>query len=411
MRRVLTQTVIIQSFGMALILSTTLFVSRIGGPDAQGGLALVKSISDLQVAICSLGLPSGIVYVLNKTGQGHRPAFRISLLYALFLIIALTVLDVILLHFIRPESGIYHLLIQAALFGSASGLATGYALQRGIVLVQSDSWAFSLLSVLPAVVIATTVVLLLRSTPFAVELAYAISGLLCLTASTLYLRVSLGERPNGSHADVDWSTLRQQSLNVFLQGIIFGFQVFLTNAWLESIDATLKIAGLFAIASMVITLPNQLIAMVAPVLFNRWSKMLDWRGYRVIRRNSALLALGGQTLGFLSIPLVGVVLGWVFGTPFLAAQTATMIMLTSLFAVITGRILTPALQGLGCNWIVTLSGIARFLVGSALAATVYQLYHSPLTALAVGWVVGEYAALAILIFVPMAYTQRSGDQR
>ena len=117
MRRLLVQTSVIQSLGMVLMLMTTLLVSRFAGPSTQGSLALVKSFNDLQVAVFSLGLPSAIVIMLNRTGRGHRSVLRLVWKYGLALLLLLPPINLALLALTgsSPEDGTIYL--QAVLIG------------------------------------------------------------------------------------------------------------------------------------------------------------------------------------------------------------------------------------------------------------------------------------------------------
>ncbi|MFM6852694.1 MAG: hypothetical protein ACKOUM_01265, partial [Sphingopyxis sp.] len=403
----LTLTVIVQALGMMLVLATSLFVARMGGAQAQGALALVKSVTDLQVAICSLGLPSGMIFMLNKTGTGHRPLFRLSIGYGAVLLLVLSAFNAGLLAVIRPALDGPTLALTAILLGVAAALSTAYALQRGVALVRTDGLVFSLLSVMPAVVISLTIVALLNRAPHPVEIAYALSGLLCVVASSAYLRHSLRGLPRGGPGDVDWAMLRRQSSHVFFQAVILGLQFFLSNAWLEWMDASLALAGLFAIASMAVTLPNQLVAMVSPILYNRWSQTLDVAGFAVVRRNILVLAAGAQVLAFIGMALVPYVVPLIFGAPFAAAVPAVCVLLCTPFAVVAGRVLTPALQGMGDVALVTWSCAVRLVLIGIAVPVVRAMGLDPLLAISTVWVVGEYGALAVLMLASIIHRRRA----
>jgi O-antigen/teichoic acid export membrane protein len=399
MKRLIAQTVSIQSLGVLLVLGMTLWVSRFGGPQAQGQFALVKSINDLQVAMFTFGLPSGLVYVLNKAGRGHHALLRYSLLYTAVLLVLLPGINYMLLHWLHPEAAISDRMLQALLISIGSALLTGYGIQRGIVLVRTDGLMFSLLSILPSVILALVVIAALNQLDWVFEGAYALAGLVSIAATLLYLRRSLSRVPADGDMPINWDMLKTQSMLVFAQGVLFGLQMFLSTAWLERQDATLGLAGLFNIASMVITLPNLLVALVAPVLFNRWSRSLDAAGLQLIRRNSLGMAIVAQILALCTIPLVPIVLPFVFGTSFTAAATATSAMLFAVFAVVAGRILTPALQGLGDNLNVTKSCLARFTTAAATLGMLHNLSDlDGVLALSIAWVLGEYAALIVILY-------------
>jgi O-antigen/teichoic acid export membrane protein len=401
MKRVLAQTLSIQSLGVLLMLATTLLVARMGGADAQGNFALVKSLNDFLVAIFSLGMPSAIVYLINQNGHGHFVILRHIWRYSFALLLLLPMITYMVLYWLYPEAPAVTRIIQAVLIGAGSALMTGYGLQRAILLVRDDGPVFSFLSIIPGAIVTVTIIILLNRNTFAAEFAYAFAGIFGIILMHLGLRKALsGLPPEDPQLPLDWRMLRAQSSHVFVQGILFGLQVFLTNAALEFADPTMVAVGLFNVASMVITLPNLLVSLVAPVLFNRWSKSLTWAGYAAIKRNSLLLGGAAQILAMVAIPLITPVLSFIFGAEFVAASGAVKIMLGSVLAVFAGRIITPALQGLGCNWIVTWSCAARLGVGGALAITLMSQSYPPMLCFACGWLAGEYAALLMLLIVP-----------
>jgi O-antigen/teichoic acid export membrane protein len=409
MRRILAQTFAVQSIGVALMLGVTLMVSRLGGPDSQGSFALVKSSVDLQVGLFSLGLPSAIVFLLNSTGRGHAAVYRYTLRYGLLLMLALPLLNFAILLGIDPGATATESAIRAAAIGLASAWLTAFALLRGMLLVHTDGPVFSALSIFQWVVIAAVAVLLLNRGPYVFEFAYGLAGATSLALMILCLRTYGGHgtrtNPITGHAatvdgadDIDWKILRAQSVHVLMQAVIFGLQPFLTNAALAAASDGIEQVGLFSIASLVVTLPNLLVALVAPVLFNRWSKSLQWSGMGQIRRNALLLGIAAQAIAILAMPLVAPVISLVFGQLFVGATGATQILLLGTLPIIAGRILTPALQGLGRTDFVTITCCLRLAVGAAAGAAMLVTASPPLIAMAAAWCIGEYAAFAAMLW-------------
>jgi O-antigen/teichoic acid export membrane protein len=401
MRKLIAQTFAIQGIGVGLMFALTLLVSRLGGPEAQGSFALVKSATDLLVGIFSLGLPSAIIYLLNKSGSGHGIVYRLSIQYGLVLALILPIITGAAIIFSGTESNINSVIMRSTVIGFAAALLTQLALLRAVLLVCTDGPLFSTLAIVQWLVLGVVALPLLHANVYAFEIAYCASGAACLLLVKLYLRhfgirASITVRKGQSL--LDWSVLYKQSGHVFIQTALFALQPFLTNAALARYDTSLTIAGLFNIASMVITLPNLLVALVAPVLFNRWSKSLDWVGMAAVVRNAWWIGIAGQLLALAALPSVGPVIIFIFGDQFVAATEATQIMLLATFAVITGRILTPALQGLGLTHVATWSCLCRMLVGLLTAIVVLcSGISSPLASMAIAWCASEYAALGILL--------------
>ncbi len=400
MRLVLAQTFIIQSIGVALMLATTLIVSRLGGPAAQGSFAFVKSVIDLEVAIFSLGLPSAIVFMLNSTRQGYEQTSAYLLRYMVILLLILPVLNIVPFALLHGISGITEYLTRAVLIGIAASLLTAFSLFRSLLLVHTDGPKFSFVSNFQWLIIAACAAFFLNRNPFIFEIAYAVAGALSMMLVLCLIgRYQSLIRPSGNRKGIDFAILRQQSVQVLAQTILFSLQPFITNAFLMSQDPTQKSAGLFNVASLVITLPNLLVALVAPVLFNRWSKSLDWEGYLIVRKNA--LWIGGlvQVIALLSVPLIPLLLPAIFGKEFLQAAPAIIILILSVFAVLAGRVITPALQGLGRTDWVTLSCMGRAISAFFGALAAYWCGLPILYSVALGWCTGEYVALSILLLI------------
>ena len=382
------------------MLATTLIVSRLGGPAAQGSFALVKSVIDLEVAIFSLGLPSAIVFMLNITRQGYEQTSAYLLRYMVILILILPVLNIALFVIFYGISSLTEYLTRAVLIGIAAALLTAFSLFRSLLLVHTDGPKFSFVSNFQWLTIVTFVAFLLNRNPLIFEIAYTVAGalsmmlVLCLIAKYQSLVLTPGKRKG-----IDFAILRQQSLQVLAQTILFGLQPFITNAFLISQDPTQRSAGLFNVASLVITLPNLLVALVAPVLFNRWSKSLDWKGYLIIRKNALWMGGVAQVIALLSIPLIPLLLPAIFGEEFLQAAHPIFILILSVFAVFSGRVITPALQGLGRTDWVTVSCMGRAISAFLGALAAYCCGLPILYSVALGWCIGEYVALSILLLI------------
>lgn len=397
MRKLLAQTFAIQGIGVMLMVGVTIMVARWGGTVSQGSFAIVKSTTDLMVAAFSLGLPPAIVFLLNRTGTGHAAVYRLILRYglALMLVLPLLSLPLIILGGIGQRGEVP--IIQAVSIGLAGAWLTQFALLRGLLLTYTDGPVFSALSIMQWAVIAIVALVLLNRSAYVFEIAYALSGAVSLCSIFVYLRRFQSGDTKASSSEIEWSLLRRQAMHALLQASIMGLQPFLTNLFVVHYAGTLTDVGLFSVASMVVTLPNLLVAMAAPVLYNRWSKSLDRQGMLIVRRNALLLGIAAQLAAVACFPFVQPVIRLIFGQPFVAATEAVYLLLLAALPIVCGRILTPALQGLGLTGQVTMSCIGR-LVAAFVAATVATIYGMPiLLAAAVGWCVGEYVALAFLL--------------
>jgi O-antigen/teichoic acid export membrane protein len=410
-KRLLAQTIAIQGLGVIVMFAVTLYVARVGGTTSQGSFAFVKSVTDLQVAIFSLGLPSAIIFMLNKRGTGHQAVFRKSLAYGATLSVILPIFTFAALKMVMNSEINTNVALQALTIGLAGAWLTLFALLRALLLVYSDGAIFSMLSILQWIIIGFSALTLLNRTPYVFEVAYCLAGAISLLAIIGYLHCTmyLGHKIDAASDAIDWRMLRQQSVHVMLQTSFFALQPFLTNAALAQTTDGLASIGLFNIASMVVALPNLLVALVAPVLFNRWSKSLDWSGIAAIRRNSLYLGAAVQIVAILSMPMVAPVIILLFGSAFVDATVATYILLLAILPIVTGRIITPAVQGLGRTDYLTRNSALRLTVSIATAALLICAGQPPLMTMAIAWCVGEYVALFDLLrFVSHSLTRFPG---
>lgn len=397
MKRLLVQTSLIQSLSVALMLATTLYATRVGGASAQGSLALVKSFNDLLVAIFALGLPSAIVITINRSGRAHSSIVRAIAIYSVILLPALPFVTCAAF-VLFVDGNQQNILGKSFLIGAGAAFFVSFALLRGVLLTFMDGPLFSFISILHWIFIFIATVLLINRTEMTFEIAYFVAGLCSLVLLWLNLRRPLLALPADiGHAPIDWKVLRAQSFHVAIQAVLYGLQPYLSTVLLARNDPGLVSAGLFNVAALMITLPNLLVALVAPVLLNRWSKDLDWMGLRNVRRHALVVAVIAQAIGLSAWPLVPLGLQTVFGDDFVQGTTAVRILLFAPFAVIAGRVLSPALQGLGRNRDVTTSCLWRLVALCATVAAMALAGYPLLTALSVGWVVGEYAALITLL--------------
>ena len=158
--------------------------------------------------------------------------------------------------------------------------------------------------------------------------------------------------------------------------------------------------GYFSIASLMIVGPNLLVAMVAPVLFNRWSKVLTAEKIFPILKNILIFSIMIQALGLFFWPFLSPIIIFIFGADFAQTVPLMSILLFSVLAVLATRGMTPAFQGIGKNNWVTYSCGTRFIaiLMGLLTLALPETQMNTLETAAWSWVLGEYAALIILTF-------------
>ena len=399
MRRLITITLGIQSLGVVATFLLTFAVARFAGPEVQGVFATYKSLFDFEIALLVFGLPSGLVYYLNKQPEHKSYFFRWAFWFGLLLVPAILAINLAAVPSLVLNTGVFDQpLLPAIALTAAVAMMICYSLYRAIYLTLDDGSRFSWLSVLPPVLALVFILFAVSTGLVSIPVAYAAVGVCSLTAAVTMLKPRLAPSAGSVGTPIGWSIIRSQSAHVYAQSLLFGLQPVMTFYIMRKFGAGDAEIGQFNIAALTIAGPNLLVAMVAPVFFNRWSKSLAPRDLKDLVWRMALFSAGCQLASLLVIPAAPYIVPGVFGSGFTASIEPVVILLFAVFAVFLGRCLTPALQGLGRNDQVTVSCLARIIV---LAMGVLVLIVSEQSDLigwaAYSWLAGEYAALFILL--------------
>jgi len=386
-RRSLTLAVVIQGIGAAVAILTLLGIARWLGPTVQGNFAIYKNWYDVVTLVLLFGTPQGIIYAINRD--------YISQAFAAHLSVVATLVSIPVIFFIGlGETAIGYLPENHGIV-SELALALGCAgyichgLSRSILLTSRDGLLFSLISIAPTIGIAAIITFGgLLGTP-RVDLAFMFNGLLCAAcalASIANLRRAPRERKHG------WRTvLFRQSSHFFVQSVLFSVQPLIVYALLQK-SGDMRTVGIFSFALIGPVAINALIGMVAPILYNRWSKDLGGEVLRYIRGPilwaSALfgagLTLAMFVLAWLAVPVAG--------AAFAGAVPVIQLLAWSSIPLIFTRVAQPALLASGRTEIGTIIGLFRLacVVGVYFAAT--GAGWGSITAAALGWSLGEWVA-------------------
>jgi O-antigen/teichoic acid export membrane protein len=407
MRSVLLTNVAIQSIGTLSLFALVIAISRIGGPQAQGLFATVKSWTDFLCAVGQLGLPQAFVYVINKGYAAPRPLFRMSLVYASgFAVVAsiATMLAVLTEYLEAPHS--FSLVAIAILLALNVGGMTLHNLVRGLLLPYSDGTWFALFSIAAPVVLAVCV-----TTTFVffhaglIEFAFAFAGILCGILAVAVGAVITKGRSEPSR--IDFHVLIGQSASSFALSILLVLQPVLTIALMKWWGADNHAIGLFNVASMAMMVSNVLFAMVSPTLFNRWSKSLSMANARGLFLRMSRWALLVAGLSLIASALIPFLMVPIFGAAFAEATGAAQILALGLAPVFYSRMSSAAMLGLGLpHWNAAIAG-AR-IVCIVLSLPVLAWFgHEIIVSAALGWTIAEWLT-AVLTFFAMTSRRAVG---
>lgn len=393
-RRNLILNVVIQTMGAASSFVVIAVLARIAGPAVQGEYAVFKSLVDVQVALLTLGLPSGFVYVINK---GLISASTLSRWSArgipVFLVLGGLITAIYLST--RSELAEQGLLVTAGLLAVAVAATTFYALLRGIVLTQTDGAGFAWLSAFPPMSLMVLAIVGVGMGWWSLAVSFAVSGLLAALAAVLLHRSS--PLPvAGPVVRSAWAALRKQSFHSFLQGLFQSGAIFATIAVMQGLGARVIDIGHFNVASLAVVGPNLLVAMIAPVLYSRWTKTLTRAGRRPLIGRSLRIAFVMQVLALMLLPVITPLLSFLLGADYRPAAVAMMPLLLAVLPLAATRIIAPALQATGDTSVATVAWGIRLAAPFVLMPLAWMIDDIVLWATVIT-AIAEYAALVAML--------------
>lgn len=397
-RRNLVLNVVIQTLGAASSFVVIAALARVAGPAVQGEFAVYKSLVDVQVALLTLGLPSGFVYVVNKGLVSGALLARWSARGVPAFLVAGSLITFVYLA-TRGEPTEQGLPLTAGLLGVAVAATTYYALLRGVVLTQTDGAGFAWLSALPPMSLMVLAVAGVGFDAWSLAVSFAASALLAAAAALgLHRRTPAPAAVPAVTSASAWSTLRTQSFHSFLQGLFQSGAIFATIAAMQVLGARVTDVGHFNVASLAVVGPNLLVAMIAPVLYSHWTRTLTRATRGPLLRRSLKIAAGMQALALLLIPVVTPLLTFLLGEDYREAAVAMVPLLLAVLPLAATRIIAPALQATGDTSVASVSWGIRLAAPLVLAPLAVAIDEIVIWATVVT-AIGEYVALAAMLLL------------
>jgi O-antigen/teichoic acid export membrane protein len=406
-RRDLAPVVAVQSLGAAASFGVVALLARMASPEVQGEFAVYKSLVDVQVAILTLGLPSGFIYVINKGHYSTRSLLRLASGYVpvIFLMSALLT-SAYLVN--RGDALPGAPTPTIALIVVAAGATTYWALVRGIVLTLSDRMAFAWVTALWPIVLMTVTLVGVGSGAWSLPTSFAVSALVSVGTVLVVLR-AVGVPPESPMTTDRRSALRiliSQSGHTLVQAVFLSGTTF-TVLWLmQHLGAEVNDLGQFSVAALAVVGPNLVVGMVAPILYSRWSRSMSLAQRRGIIRTALRLASLLQVGAIVALPLVIPGITFLLGSEYRPGAVAMCIVFLAVLPVATTRVISPALQATGSTAVVTAAWGARLLTPIALVPLHGVLDDVVLWA-AAAMVAGEYAAMAVMLVLSRLHVPRA----
>ena len=405
-------TLAVQALGSLATLLLGLLIAWFQGPQAQGHYGVVRSTADLLLAIALLGLPQGVVHLLNH--ERIRPQ-------ALYAALSRYVCGVALLGLIMAASRVSGVLpgglrepeVMLALAAGVTGWVV-HGLQRAFVLCLGSTAAFSWLTAAPALTLLMASIVLLAAGSHRYEWALAASG----AASALWgaLLVARLRTQPGWHRG---SKLRWQKLISFgghstVQTVSMALQPWLALWLLQHFGASPAELGWFVIAGYVLQVFVLPANFVTPLIMARASNAAGaGKSFDISRRlrEVGMLALIGCLAAAAALPFS---VPLVLGDAYRPAIGPCVWMAAAGPAVLIGRLATALLLGRGSFQAVTLLFVLRVgltALGIWLAATGKLQPLDRVTAAAASWALAEVIIAACLAALARPFQAPNGGNR
>ena len=397
LKKKLSYNLIIQAIGPLLSFFTIFLIAKIGGAEIQGRYASITAWINLVVVIGTFGFPQSFIYLINKLNISPKVLFHLSYYYSLGFIILLVPIVLILFNQNLLDTIVISNSGQIIILSVPITILTFHGLLRGIYLTHNQSILFGTFSILPACLLFVFILIGILLNNYNFQLIYLFSSIPVLLIALVLIKSVLKNLEKYTLKNFPWAALFNHGTNSFLQALFFALQPIIAYWFINKyIGSILEIGyfnlGLFLVQGFLVP-----ISMVAPLLFEHWTKNED---QNVIAKFTNLkifvieLLIGG-TIAFLLNYLIPIV----FGSEYIPSVRIAQILLFITPVVFHIRILMPAIHSKGYPIFNTYSGLARLMLFSCLSYLWMLTINQELVGLAFCWTISElFGAFITIVF-------------
>lgn len=386
-------TIILQGIGTISSFFAVWIITNRFGLSVQGQFAIIKSWVDLCVVVLGFGLPQSFIYAINKLKVSPYYLKRIVLRYLILYLILATLLT--FFWFEVFQKSLYLAYIDYIYIGGGIVGLIGHALFRAILLTLNDGKVFSLISILPAVFLLFTILIFffINEDFLNLGLSYFFSGVLSFLIVFLILKKLMHSRLI-EDSFIPWKDMLFNGFGVFLQSVAILLFPLLTYWVMEVFDFTKEDIGTFSISVytyIILVIP---FSMVAPLIYNKWSKrtveLINKELYFYSKFGIAII-LAVCVLYFL-IPFI---LPKIFGNSIKDNLLISQVLLFSAIPYFFNSLLGCALLSLGRFRVIAFSYISKTTI-SVILLVLFLLYDTSLLSVSFSWLFSEFTLLVLL---------------
>lgn len=383
----------VQLAGVTFSYISLLLIARFEGPAAQGVFVTIKSFVDTVYALFMAGLPQALILVINRGQFNVRSAALYIELYCVVIFLFAIPITWKLM-WLDVGYGPELLFIPIGIVGMSL-----FGLTRSLLLTHTDGLSFSLFTVAPPFLILLFVGVHLVVPEFDFLRVYLCFGISILIVSEVILVWLYLHRREEPLIKIPFSLLFSENLHSFAQAVFYNGQLFLVLKMLTAHGVLPDDLGKISTAILPLLALHVLIGVIAPILYNQWSKQETPTDMPKMVRYLVRVALVIQGCSILTFPVVRPATILVFGEAYSEAVPAIWVVLLATFPVALTRLLSPYLQTSGRAALNSVSCFVRVAAVLILLFAAQQAGHNfnIVVVLAIVWASGEWFALAFLL--------------
>lgn len=384
--------VIIQALGTASTFLIVIIVARWGGPALQGYYAILKSWIDFGAVVAQFGFPQAFIFAINNRIAKRAVLVRWSSSYAIVIMFVALPASVLAVTLLLDEMSLSSVTLVSIVTATSIALATYHRLIRSVFLTFSDGIRFALFTIIPSIGLLVGVLIVL-TLALRIELSFLFSFMLGAGAAMIVARRFRGKSKG---APFQLRSILKHSWMMFFHAVLVTAQPIVVYAICNRLGTSTGDIGLFSAATLPVLAAQAVCGMIAPILFNRFSKISNQLQVKHTVQSITKLTASAIVITVLGVALLPIFIPYVLGEDYVGGIKIMQVITLAIPAAVYTQVLTPLFFGLGSPKPVIIASIIRFCVIVSLLFALSLTGILPIEAAAWGWMIAEWAGAAYL---------------
>jgi O-antigen/teichoic acid export membrane protein len=382
----------VQLLGVLFSYFGVLVIARFDGPQAQGYFVTLKSFVDTANGAFVAGLPQALILAINRGRFNLRSAGPYVWVYGLLVFLISIPVSWKLVGLEGEQLQLAILFLPIGIAGSSL-----FGLTRALLLTHTDGFGFSIFTAFPQVMLFAAICIeavLLHQDYATIYLVYGIT----VTAGSLLVSYRLFARePNEARLPLPVKGLFREGTHIFAQSMLYNAQWFLVLRLLSATGAPRGELGLVSTALLPLLALHALVGIVAPILYNQWSKLETPTDFGAMATYLFKLSGLGQLLALPLLFLVQPVVMLVFGEKYVGSIGGVYVVIFATLPVLFTRTISPFLQTSGRARLNSVSCMLRAASALTFLSVAIGSGWSGVVPVAVAWSAAEWAAFLFVV--------------